>query len=166
MASSTTRLTAITPPKAETGSQETAFSYADGDRLGDRHPAGVVVLDDDAGRQRELFEQPPGRVEVEQVVERERGSVELLQRGGAVRAAYFGVPGRPLVRVLAVAEVLDLDQVDHQVLGEVGFLLGEPVGDGGVVVSGVVEGLGGQLAAGLARQRTLRTPLSSSRTAA
>ena len=40
------------------------------------------------------------------------------------------------MRILAVAEVLDLDEVEHQVFGEIRFSFSEPVGDGRVVMGG------------------------------
>ena len=58
--------------------------------------------------------------------------------------------------VLAVAEVFDLDQVEHEVVGEIVLLLREPGGDDRVVVGRVVEGLHGQP---LARLQGYLTPV-------
>ncbi len=57
--------------------------------------------------------------------------------------------------ILAVAELLELDQIYHEMLREVGVLLSEPVGDGRIVMSRVVKGLGCQTTTGLPRELTL-----------
>ncbi len=127
--------------------------------LADRHPAGVVVLDDRAGGRLEVFVQPPRRVEVEHVVEGERLAVQLRHPGEDVAAhADLRVERRPLVRVLAVGEVELLLVGDRQVFGEV--LVGgrEPAADRGVVAGDVGEGLVGEPVAGRGRDLAAATP--------
>ena len=64
------------------------------------------MLDDHAGRERELAHEHARGVEVVQVVERELAPVQLLDAGEQMRAdAPLGVVGGALVRVLAVGEV-------------------------------------------------------------
>ena len=111
---------AITPPKADIGSQASALRVGVERVLADRHPAGVVVLDDRAGRLLEVLDQAAGRVEVEDVVEGERAAVELGDAREHVAAdAGLRVERRPLVRVLAVGEVEHLLVGDREVFGEV-----------------------------------------------
>ena len=74
-----------------------------------RRAAGVRVLDDHAGRLVDLGDQPPGRVQVEDVVERELLALHLARGGHRVEGRpEVAVEGRALVRVLAVAQVLHL----------------------------------------------------------
>ena len=64
------------------------------------------MLDDDAGRERELAHEQPGRLEVVQVVERELAAVELVDAGEQMGAcAPLGVVRGALVRVLAVRQL-------------------------------------------------------------
>ena len=58
------------------------------------------------------------------------------------------------MRVLAVAQLLHLAEVEHEVLGKVRLLLPEPVGDGRVVVSGMVKGLCSEAASRLEGELT------------
>ena len=115
----------------------------------DRHPAGVVVLDDHAGRLLEVADQAAGRVEVEDVVEGERPPVQLrAAREDVAAQPRLGVERRPLVRVLAVGEVEHLLVSDRQVFREVLVLHREPAADRGVVARGLGEGLVGEPVAG------------------
>ena len=76
------------------------------DRRADGDAARVRVLDDHAGRERELAHEQPRRVEVVEVVERELAAVQLLDARQQVGAdAALGVVGGALMRVLAVREV-------------------------------------------------------------
>ena len=85
------------------------------DRLGDRHAARVVVLDDHAGRAVELDREEPRGGEVVEVVERQRLAVELLDAREQVRAgAALGVVGGLLVRVLAVGELERWSKTGHE----------------------------------------------------
>ena len=74
-----------------------------GHGLGHCHAAGVVVLHDNAGRQSELLQATPGRVKIEQVVERERTAVVSCSTAAfrLPSACQLGVPRGPLMRVLA-----------------------------------------------------------------
>ena len=129
------------------------------DRRAEAHAARVAVLDDRAGRQAELLDEPRGGVDVEQVVERELLAAVLRDhREQVTPGAGLVVVRRRLVRVLAVGEVRDLDEVHQQPLGQ-RLALGEPVRDRGVVAGGVRERLGGELALA-SRCRRRPTPRS------
>ena len=107
------------------------------------------MLDDHAGGHRELLHQRRRGVEVEQIVERELLAAVLGHHREQVAArAGLHVIGGALVRVLAVGEIGDLDQLAEMALGE-RLGVGEPVRDRDVVAGGVREGLGRQLAAGV-----------------
>ena len=49
------------------------------------------------------------------------------------------------MRVLAISQVAQLDEVEHQIAGEILGLLTEPCGDGRIVVRRVVESLRGEV---------------------
>ena len=149
---STFRLSAITPPNADIGSQARAFSYGVAEPLGRGHAAGVVVLDDHARRRLELVEQAPRGVEVEDVVERERAAVELRHPREHVRPGPdLHVERRLLVRVLAVGQVEELLVRHHPVLGELLVPIAEPAADRRVVAGGEGERLVREPVARLAR---------------
>ena len=125
----------------------------------DRHPAGVVVLDDRAGRLLEVA-RPGARAESRSrtlLKESARPCSFETRESTWLRDAGLGVERRPLVRVLAVGEVEHLLVGDREVFGEVLVLGREPAADRGVVAGGLGEGLvgepvpgrGGDLAAGL-----------------
>ena len=79
------------------------------DRRADRHAAWIRVLDDRAGRQRELAEQQPRGREVEEVDQRQLLAVELLDAREQVdTSAVLHVVRGALVRVLAVAQLCGL----------------------------------------------------------
>ena len=117
------------------------------------HAAGVVVLDDDAGRGLELPDQAGAGIGVEQVVEAELLALVLEAGGHALDLAPgLHIEGRGLVGVLAVAQPLLLDQVQGEVVGQLRGLAGlqlplHPAGDGGIVGGGPAEGLQGAAAA-------------------
>ena len=119
------------------------------DRRGDRDAARVCVLDDHAGRQRELPQHGARGVEVVEVVERELLAAEQVDPGEEVAAhARFGVERGALMRVLAVGE-LPLALEREQQPGRKRLDVGEPGGDRRLVGGGVREGLGRELAAGV-----------------
>ena len=125
----TGRFTAQTMPNAESGSDGERALVRLLDRRCDRDAARVRVLDDHAGRQRELAQQHQRAGEVVEVVERQRPAVELLDvREQRAARAELAVVGGPLVRVLAVREVLHLLERERQRLGQP-FALGEPARD-------------------------------------
>ena len=128
--------------------------------VADRHPAGVVVLDDHAGRRLELVEQAARRVEVEHVVEGERLAVQLRRpaRARGERSPDLDVERRPLVRVLAVGEVEHLLVGDHQVLREVLVAQPEPAADRGVVARGLARTPRWRASAGSRRRSRRPTP--------
>ena len=140
--------------------------------VGHRHPARVGVLDDgDGGLARrdlgQVVGQVPGGVGVEQVEVAERQARVLGDAVHPRRPPDLAVAGAALVRVLAVAELVDPFEGevhgDRQCVGLVavaGRGLVEPGDDGGVVGGGVGEGLAGQRAAGAVRERPGRAQLS------
>ena len=85
-ASSTGRLKTSTPPNADSGSQANALSYASLTVSATAVPQGLLCLTITHAGSLELVQQPPGRVEVEDVVERERLAVLLGEPGEHVRA--------------------------------------------------------------------------------
>ena len=126
---------------------------------GDPDSAGVRVLDDHAGRQFELPEHGPCRVEVGQVVERELLARELLHpREEVTTDADLGVVGRPLMRILSVREVAVSLEGEDEPRRE-GLPVGEPGGNRGLVGSRVCERLGGQLAPRLHAQPSVQADL-------
>ena len=109
-AASTGRFSATMPPNAETGSHARARANASAGVVAERHAAGGVVLDDDAGDLVVLLHGGERRLEIEEVVVAELLALEHLRErdGGLVRLAPGAVERARLVRVLAVAEVLRL----------------------------------------------------------
>ena len=98
----TGRLTAMTPPKAETGSHSCAFRCASRHVVADRDPTRVGMLDDRDRGQVEVVRRPPRRVGVDVVVVGHLLAVQLLRRGQP--PAPVPVESRRLVRVLAVPQ--------------------------------------------------------------
>src|SRR5262249_20875735 len=81
----------------------------------DAGAAGGSMLDDGAGRRGELAGEAEGRVEVLDVVERQLLAVDLLGRCDAgSRRLRVPVEGRALVWVLAVAEILRLEEIERE----------------------------------------------------
>ena len=117
------------------------------------------MLDDHAGRQRELAREQARGGEVVEVVERERLAVQLLDAREQMRAAAaLRVVRGALVRVLAVREVEHLLEREHERLGE-RLAVGEPRRDRGLVRGGRRERLGRELAARLERELALAAEL-------
>ena len=114
------------------------------------HTTGVGVFDDHTGGLGEGLHTLQRRVGVGDVVVAQFLALQLLGRsnGGRCRIA-FGVEGRFLVRVLAVAHVLGLFEIQVDGAREVVIVftdfLAEVVGNGAVVSGGVFEGLDGQI---------------------
>ena len=117
------------------------------------HAAGVGVLDDDAGRLDEALHAFQRGVGVGDVVERQFLALQLHGGGDAGFALLrFDVERRALVRVLAVAHFLRLDELAVEGTREGATAFGgqsarrlvdgaQVVGDHAVVGSGVFEGL-------------------------
>src|SRR5438552_14202083 len=104
------------------------------------------MLDDHTGRDRELPRKQARGREVVEVVERERLAVDLRDTGEEVRTtAALGVVRGALVRVLAVREIEDFLERQHECLRE-RFELREPRGDRGVVRRRGCEGFRGEFA--------------------
>ena len=117
------------------------MSYASSSGRADGDAARVRVLDDDAGRQRELARERAGGREVVEVVEGELLPVQLLDAREEMAAdAALGVVGGALVRVLAVREVEHLVERDDERVGEL-LARVEPVRDRRFVCGRVREGL-------------------------
>src|SRR4051812_46752345 len=136
-----------------------SFPVSFGKVFADRRPTRVGVLHDDRGRLTRLGEIGEYRtrsVDVVEVVERERASLQLLHAGEQVRSSGLGVVGRLLVRVLAISQdelaIVTLLEDLRELFGTIrdaagpfsGNLLteplGEPAGDGGVVLGGLTKG--------------------------
>ena len=111
------------------------------------------MLDDRAGGDLELADGQAAGVQIEQVVEGQFAAAELGDHREHVGAgAHLRVVGGALVGVLAVGQLEHLLERAHHQCREVGALLLEPAGDGGVVARGVGEGLGGERLAGGGRE--------------
>ena len=119
------------------------------------HAAGIGMLDDHAGRAFiELLDAFQRGIGVGDVVERQFLALQLV-RGGDARFldVLFHVEGRVLMRVLAVTHALLAAVLQVDGVGE-GFFLAalvdraQVVGDGAVVLRGVLEGLDRELEAG------------------
>ena len=78
------------------------------------------MLDHHRRRIVELEEKPQGGGPVEEVVVGELGPVQVLGRGQSRRGAFGLVEGGGLVRVLAVAEMLEPPGVEGEALGKIG----------------------------------------------
>ena len=166
VAASTGRVSATTPPNADTGiaGQRRLPGLEERRALGGA--ARVRVLDDDAGRAAQRSPEGRRRRGVQDVVVRQRLALER-RRIGRERAVLEAVPGPSvaggrLVRVLAVAQGVDLLEGDRQAVRDTGRLragrpgssgqrdagrrhpAGQDLGDPGVVGRGVAEGLDGQ----------------------
>ena len=112
------------------------------------------MLDHDAGRLVDVGHQPPGGVEVEDVVERQLLALHLARGRHRVDGRpEVAVEGRALVRVLAVAQVLDLLVGEREAIREhvlagrdrvaavARLHLGEVAGDRRLVARAVAERL-------------------------
>ncbi len=115
-------------------------------------PAGVGVLDDDAGGLRELAHALDGGIRVRNVVVRKVLALQHVRRGDAGAApGRVTVQRRALVRIFPVTQVLHLLEQERQGRGERlarrRLLCGQVSGDRGVVAGGVGEGLGGEACA-------------------
>ena len=120
---------------------------------GHGHAARVGVLDDHAGRLDEALHALKGSIGVSHVVERQLFALQLYCSGNAGFAFLcFHVERRALVRVLAVAHFLSLDELAVEGLREGAAGFGgqgcgrlvdgaQVVGDHAVVGGGVLEGL-------------------------
>ena len=116
------------------------------DVLGNGRAAGVLMLEDHAGRLVELANQVPSGIGVQIVVVAERLALNLLGaherelRARSVLAALGKAIDRGfLLRVLAIAQVIDLLQRDLELgrgVRHVARLSGEPTGDSRVVGGG------------------------------
>ena len=129
-------------------------------------PDRVGVLDDRDGRRGVVARDPVGGVEVEQVVERGPVALELGRVGKRARAVgRLAVERRALVRVLAVAQVVDLLQHEREPGREgVARDLVEVRGDLRVVGGDGAERLGRELRAQL-RRDACRAPSARRRAA-
>ena len=116
------------------------------DVLGNGRAAGVLMLEDHAGRLVELADQVPSGVGIQIVVVAERLALDLLgaherelRARGVLAALGKAVDRGLLLRVLTIAKVVDLLQRDLELSGgvrHVACLGGKPTGDSRVVGSG------------------------------
>src|SRR6185436_826159 len=112
--------------------------------------ARIGMLDDDAGGRAlriELGDTFVGRIGIVDVVVGELFALQLPSRGDPHADIRRTIKSRPLMRVLAIAELLDQLPSDGAVVRRsLSCRLREPGGDGRVIRSGARIGLGGQLA--------------------
>ena len=113
----TVRFAAMTPPKADTGSQAWALAWASAigsaaSGGGHGHAARVGVLDDGDGGLGEVEGGAQGGVGVDVVVVAHGLAVQLVGLGDAGRGGLVHVQGGLLVRVFAVAQ--DLGALQRQ----------------------------------------------------
>ena len=116
------------------------------DVLGNGGAAGVLMLEDHAGRLVELADQVPSGVGIQIVVVAERLALDLLganerelRARGVLAALGKAVDRSLLLRVLAIAQVVDLLQRDLELgrgVRHVACLGGKPTGDSRVVGGG------------------------------
>ena len=118
----TVRFAAITPPKAETGSQACALACASA--IGSAAsaeptatPPGVGVLDDRDGRLGEVEGGAQGGVGVDEVVVAHGLAVQLVSLGDTGGGGLVHIQGGLLVRVFAVAQLLGAFQREADVDG-------------------------------------------------
>ena len=114
------------------------------------HATGVGVFDDHTGRLGEGLYTLQRRVGVGDVVVAQFLALQLFGGGDGRRCRVaLGVEGRFLVRVLAVAHVLGLFEIQvdgaREIIIVLAHLLAEVVGNGAVVGGGVFECLDGQI---------------------
>ena len=128
------------------------------DVLGNGGTAGVLMLEDHAGRLVELADQVPGGIGVQIVVVAERLALDLLgahkrelRARGVLAALGKAVDRSLLLRILTIAQVVDLLQRDLELgrgVRHVACLSGKPTGDSRVVGGGSLVDLHLQAATG------------------
>ena len=129
------------------------------DRARDGDSGRVRMLDDDRRGQLELAEQPPGRREVVQVVERELLTVQLVDPGEEMPPrALLDVVRGTLVGILPVREVGGLREAGDEAVGE-RLASQKPGRDRSLVRGGRREGLGRQAPTGVVREPPRRAEL-------
>ena len=134
------------------------------DVLGNGGTAGVLMLEDHAGRLVELADQVPSGVGIQIVVVAERLALDLLgaherelRARGVLAALGKAIDRGLLLWVLAIAQVVDLFQRDLELgrgVRHVACLGGKPTGDSRVVGSGGLVDLHLQTATGGKRGAT------------
>src|SRR5215208_7854518 len=132
------RFSATMPPKAEIGSQASAFRYA----------ARIGMFNDGAGGRAlrvELGDAFISGVGIIDIVIGELLTLHLARGGDADAMLRRAVKSCRLVRVLAITQRLGEPAANGAVSGRgIGELLREPVGDRGVIGSGARISLGGE----------------------
>ena len=128
------------------------------DVLGNGGTAGVLMLEDHAGRLVELADQVPSGIGVQIVVVAERLALDLLgahkrelRARGVLAALGKAVDRSLLLRILTIAQVVDLLQRDLELgrgVRHVACLSGKPTGDSRVVGGGSLVDLHLQAATG------------------
>ena len=133
--------------------------------VGHRHAAGVGVFDDDASRRVKTLHAFPRGIRIGDVVEGQFFALQLTRcHQGARRGVRVLVEGGQLVRVLAVTQVLQLDEAAIGLAGKQAALLGfqiqgrQVIADGAVVIADAVESGHGELEAGVFAQAAIRLP--------
>ena len=155
MRRSTTVLNATTPPKADCGSEASAFSKASIAVAGHRHAAWRGVLDDGAGRAGGPQRGGPHRgVEVQDVVEGEFLPLPLLQVAEAARLLVHIERGALARDSRRSGALMTARTRTGSAAASPSSLRRQVAGDGTVVVGGVAEDLGGECPA----RRLIRYP--------
>ena len=114
------------------------------DRVRNRNPTRIGVLDDDAGGPLEPSGEKPCSREIIEVVVRQRLALQLIDAGKEVHPrAPFRVIRATLVRVLTVRDRVVEVEDGEQRLGE-RLVAREPARDGSVVRAGACEGACGK----------------------
>ena len=131
VAASSGRLKAMMPPKADVVSAFVRPQVSLFDGGGDGRAAGIRVLHDHAGGRLELAHALERRVGIRDVVVGELLALELpRRRDGCAGRERIGVERRGLVRILAVAQVLELPKARRKRIRErrIALLATEPAG--------------------------------------
>ena len=117
VARSMCRLMPTMPPYAERGSHVVGAAVGVHGRLADGEAARVGVLDHAGRGLLELGDERARGVDVEPVGERERGALQLARMRHAAGWPGHGVERAALMRVLAVAKLVQPRPTDGQLLG-------------------------------------------------
>ena len=154
-------LRATMPPKALTGSQRSALTIGILERAADRHAAGVGVLDD--GNRRgiapELGHQLECGLGIVEIVVGQLLALVLHGRRDAQARTAAGIERRPLMRILAVAQLLAAPAAERPPFRHlIADRRREPAADRRVVGSGARERLRREVLAQIGRRRAAVRP--------
>ena len=119
VAASSGRLRATTPPKAASGSESHASLKGSGEVVADGYPARIVVLDDHHPGSRKVVDESPGRLGVEEVVERHLFALDHPRSRPPGGGTGFSIDPGLLVGVFAVSKYCLPVERDRQSGGDV-----------------------------------------------